>query len=80
MEKKLNHFVLLATNLNLLYRFGKLGTCFLWNLDILGDFFHGKPQQHKYRFNPCVSHQSLMEFRPIGVIYLISLNICLDYY
>ncbi len=29
MKKNLNCFVLLATNLNLSYRFGKLGTCFL---------------------------------------------------
>jgi hypothetical protein len=42
MKNKLNPFILLDTNLNLSYRFGKLGTCFLWILDILGKVFHGK--------------------------------------
>ncbi len=42
MKNKLNPFVLLDTNLNLSYGFGKLGACILWIQDILGDSFHGK--------------------------------------
>jgi hypothetical protein len=42
MKNKLNPFVLLDTKLNLSYRFGKLGTCFLLILDILGKIVHGK--------------------------------------